>query len=61
MGEAKRRGTYEQRKAAAIASRENAERLLEDKKGAVEFTRVLAQLAQAVAQLRTIKMAHKEK
>ncbi|CAL7963380.1 ATP synthase F1 complex subunit epsilon [Gammaproteobacteria bacterium] len=47
--------------AAAIASRENAERLLADKKAAVEFTGVLAQLAQAVAQLRTIKIAHKEK
>ncbi|MEI8055301.1 MAG: F0F1 ATP synthase subunit epsilon [bacterium] len=47
--------------AAAIASRENAERLLVDKKATVEFTGVLVQLAQAAAQLRTIKMAHKEK
>ena len=47
--------------AAAIASRENAERLLADKKATVEFTRVLAQLSQAVAQLRTIKIAHRKK
>jgi F-type H+-transporting ATPase subunit epsilon len=47
--------------AAAIASRENAKRLLVGKKSAVEFTGVLAQLAQAVAQLRTIRIAHKEK
>lgn len=47
--------------AAAIASRESAERILADKKAAVEFTGVLAQLAQATAQLRTIKIAHKGK
>jgi F-type H+-transporting ATPase subunit epsilon len=47
--------------AAAITARENAERLLTDKKSNVAFTGVLAQLAQAAAQLRTIKMAHKEK
>ncbi|EKE00567.1 MAG: F0F1 ATP synthase subunit epsilon [uncultured bacterium] len=46
---------------AAITARENAERLLADKKSTVEFTGLLAQLAQATAQLRTIKLAHTKK
>lgn len=46
--------------AAAIAARENAERLLADKKSNVEFTGLLAQIAQATAQLRTIKLIPKK-
>ena len=47
--------------AAATIASENARRLLQEKKSNVEFTGVLAQLSQAAAQLRTIKIAHKEK
>lgn len=46
--------------AAAITARENAKRLLEDKKSNIEFTGVLVQLAKATAQLRTIKLSRKE-
>lgn len=46
--------------AAAITARENATRLLTEKKASVEFTGALAQLAQAAAQLRTIKLAHQK-
>ena len=47
--------------AAAITARENAKQLLTEKKSNVEFSGVLAQLAQATAQLRTIKLTHKER
>lgn len=46
---------------AAITARENAKSLLNDKKSNVALTGVLAQLAQATAKLRVIKLAHKEK
>jgi F-type H+-transporting ATPase subunit epsilon len=42
--------------AAAIAAKENAERMLAAKKSNVDFTTALTQLAQAVAQLRTLKL-----
>jgi F-type H+-transporting ATPase subunit epsilon len=47
--------------AAAITARENAERLLANKKSNVDFTSALAQISQAAAKLRTIKMSRKEK
>jgi F-type H+-transporting ATPase subunit epsilon len=47
--------------AAAIKARENAQRLLVEKKSNIEFAGLLNQLAQATAQLRTIKLAHKKK
>jgi F-type H+-transporting ATPase subunit epsilon len=47
--------------AAAITARENAERLLSNKKSNVDFTNALAQISQAAAKLRTIKMSRKEK
>ena len=47
--------------AEAITARENAKRSLDDKKSNVEFTGLLAKLAQATAQLRAIKLAHKDK
>lgn len=46
--------------AAAIAARENAERLLSDKKSNVDFTDALVQIAQATAKLRTIELSHKK-
>lgn len=45
--------------AAAILAQENAERLLADKRAHVNLTGVLIQLAQATAQLRTIKLIRK--
>ncbi len=45
--------------ASAIAVRENAERLLANKKSNVDFTSALVQIEQAAAQLRTIKMSRK--
>lgn len=47
--------------AAAIVARENAKRLLANQKDTIEITTALSELAQAAAQLRIIKMAHKEK
>ena len=47
--------------AAAITARENAKRLLNDKKSTIELAGILAQLTQATAQLRTIKLADKHK
>ena len=47
--------------AAAIQARENAKKLLGEKKSNVEFAGLLNQLAQATAQLRTIKLSHKKK
>uniref|UniRef100_UPI00261B0898 F0F1 ATP synthase subunit epsilon n=1 Tax=Clostridium sp. TaxID=1506 RepID=UPI00261B0898 len=45
---------------AAIAKQE-AERILANKKAGVDVTNALVQLTQAIAQLRTIKIARKEK
>lgn len=45
--------------AAAIIARENAERLLASKQSNVDFTGALAQIAQATAKLRTIKLSLK--
>ena len=42
--------------AAAISARENAERMLADKKSNVDFTDALIQITQAVAKLRAIKL-----
>jgi F-type H+-transporting ATPase subunit epsilon len=47
--------------AAAIEARKSAERLLADKKSNVDFTDALAQIAQATAKLRTVKLSHKKK
>lgn len=47
--------------AAAIMVREDAKRLLTEKKSNVEFSIILTQLAQATAQLRTIKLINKKK
>lgn len=47
--------------AAAIIARENAKSLLASKKSNVDFTGVLAQIAQATAKLRTIKLSHRNK
>lgn len=44
--------------AEAAASRKNAESLLSNKQSNVEFSILLAQLAKATAQLRTIQLAH---
>lgn len=44
--------------AEAVASRRNAESLLSNKQSNVEFSILLAQLAKATAQLRTIQLAH---
>jgi F-type H+-transporting ATPase subunit epsilon len=44
--------------AAVMVARENAQKLLIEKKSNVDFTGIAAQLAQATAQLRTIKLAH---
>jgi F-type H+-transporting ATPase subunit epsilon len=46
---------------AATTARANAERLLADKKSNFDLTKTLTQLAQTAAQLRTIKMAFKDK
>jgi F-type H+-transporting ATPase subunit epsilon len=43
--------------AVALAAKESAERLLASKKSNTEFSNALVQLAQAIAQLRTIKLA----
>ena len=45
--------------AAAVAARESAERILAAKKSNVDFTTALAQISQAAAKLRTIKLAHR--
>lgn len=45
--------------AKAIAARENAERLLAHKKSSADFSSALIQLAEASAQLRTIKITRK--
>jgi len=44
---------------SAIAARESAEHLLANKKSNVDFTSALAQISQAAAKLRTIKLAHR--
>ena len=46
--------------AAAITAQENAQKLLAAKESNVELTSILSQLAQAAAQLRTIKLAHRK-
>jgi F-type H+-transporting ATPase subunit epsilon len=46
--------------AAAIMAHENAQRLLADKKSNMDFSLILSQLAQATAQLRTLKLIHKK-
>ena len=46
--------------AAAITAQENAKKLLAVKESNVELTSILSQLAQAAAQLRTIKLAHRK-
>lgn len=45
--------------AEAIIARENAERVLANKKANVDFTGALVQISQAAAKLRTIKMSRK--
>ena len=45
---------------AAINARENAERMLTNKKSNVDFTEALVQIAQATAKLRTVKLSHKK-
>jgi F-type H+-transporting ATPase subunit epsilon len=48
--------------AEAVTARQNAERLLANKQSNVDFSNLLAQLAKATAQLRTIQLTHnKEK
>lgn len=47
-------------KTAAITAHKNAKRLLADKISNIELTSILSQLAQATAQLHTIKLAHKK-
>ena len=41
--------------AAAIAAKEHAERAIEDRRSEVEYSKAVAELAQAVAQIRAIK------
>lgn len=45
--------------AAAITARENAKRMLANKKSNVDFTTALVQISQAAAKLRTIKLARR--
>lgn len=47
--------------AAAIIAQENAKNLLANKKSNLDFTGVLAQVAQATAKLRTIKLSRRNK
>lgn len=47
--------------AAATEARERAEQILANKKSNLDFSTALIQLAQATAQLRTIKLTHSER
>ena len=46
--------------AAAIATREHAEKIMQESAGKMEYGAALQELAQAIAQLRTIRMLRKE-